>query len=61
MIAKKKCYVYACAICITFAFGSCSSTQRITVKQTQADQQQETTIESNTQIKELSLNFCTYL
>ena len=61
MIAKKKCCVYACAIFITFACGSCSSTQRITVKQTQADQVQETQIESNTQIRELSLNFCTYL
>lgn len=61
MTSKKKCYVYACAIFITFAFGSCSSTQRIVVKQTQQDQVQETQIESNTQIKELSLNFCTYL
>lgn len=36
---------------------SCSATQKISVKQSQGDQQQETTIEHGSSIKELSLHF----
>ncbi len=38
-------------------FPSCSSVQRITVKQEQGDQLQETVIESDTKINSLSLLF----
>lgn len=51
---KKKWLLYCCAICITC---SCSSTQRISIKQNQGEQTQETLLESNTKIKELTLNF----
>ena len=54
---KKKFFGYFVATCIIFALGSCSSTQRISVKQQQGQQEQETTIESNVKFKELSLNF----
>lgn len=54
---KKKLFAYCLGICIIFALGSCSSTQRISVKQTQEQQEQETIIESNVKFKELSLNF----
>lgn len=54
---KKKWLLYCCAICITFAASSCSSTQKISIKQNQGDQTQETLLESNTKIKELTLNF----
>ena len=54
---KKKFFGYFAATCITFVLGSCSSTQRISVKQQQGQQEQETTIESNVKFKELSLNF----
>lgn len=54
---KKKSFVYCLCTCIIFALGSCSSTQRISVKQTQEQQEQETIIESNVNFKELSLNF----
>lgn len=39
--------------------ASCSASQRISVKQQQGEQQQETIIEHGTQIKELSLHFNT--
>lgn len=54
---KKKSLLYCCVICITFAVSSCSSTQRISIKQNQGEQTQETLLESNTKIKELTLNF----
>lgn len=54
---KKKWLNYCCAICIIFAASSCSSTQKISIKQNQGEQTQETLLESNTKIKELTLNF----
>ena len=42
---------------VAFLLCSCNATQRITVKQLQGEQQQETTIEHGGSIKELSLHF----
>lgn len=42
---------------LTALFSSCSSIQKINVKQEQDGQMQETTIESNTTIKELTFIF----
>ncbi len=42
---------------IIYLCSSCSSVQKISVKQEQGDQVQETTIESNTTIKELTFLF----
>ena len=55
-IVKKKWLLYCCATCITFAISSCSTTARISVKQTQEGQQQETLLESDVKFKELTLN-----
>ena len=61
-VVKKKWLPFCCAICIIFVASSCSSTQRISVKQNQGEQVQETTIESDLKVKELSLVFnSTYL
>ena len=45
-----------CAI-VALALASCTAQQKISVKQSQGDQQQETTIEHGGNIKELSLHF----
>lgn len=61
-VVKKKWLPFCCAICTIFVASSCSSTQRISIKQNQGEQVQETTIESDLKVKELSLVFnSTYL
>ena len=49
--------VFLLALLLIFLFPSCSSVQRITVKQEQENQLQETVIESDTKINSLSLLF----
>lgn len=56
-IIKKKWLLYCCATCITFAISSCSTTARISIKQSQGEQNQETLLESDVKFKELTLNF----
>lgn len=56
-IVKKKWLLYCCATCITFAISSCSTTARISIKQSQGEQNQETLLESDVKFKELTLNF----
>ena len=55
-IVKNKWLPFCCATCITFVISSCSTTARISVKQTQEGQQQETLLESDVKFKELTLN-----
>ena len=55
-IVKKKWLLFCCATCTTFVISSCSTTARISVKQTQEGQQQETLLESDVKFKELTLN-----
>ena len=55
-IVKKKWLLYCCAICTTFAISSCSTTARISIKQSQGEQNQETLLESDVKFKELTLN-----
>ena len=55
-IVKKKWSLYCCAICTSFVISSCSSTARITIKQSQGEQNQETLLESDVKFKELTLN-----
>lgn len=55
-IVKKKWLLFCCATCISFAISSCSSTARISIKQNQGEQNQETLIESDVKFKELTLN-----
>ena len=55
-IVKKKWLLYCCAIFTTCVISSCSSTARISVKQTQEGQQQETLLETDVKFKELTLN-----
>lgn len=56
-IVKKKWLLFCCATCITFAISSCSTTARISIKQSQGEQNQETLLESDVKFKELTLNF----
>lgn len=56
-VVKKKWLLFCFATCTIFVASSCSSTQRISVKQNQGEQVQETTIESDMKVKELSLVF----
>ena len=53
---KKKWLLCCCATCICLLCVSCSSTSKITIKQSQGGQDQETTIESDLKVRELSLN-----
>ena len=53
---KKKWFLYCCATCTILLASSCSTSNKITIKQTQGGQEQETTIESDLKVKELSLN-----
>ncbi len=48
---------YYCISLMLFGvlYNSCSSTQRITVKQEQEGQKQETVIESDTRVKDFSM------
>lgn len=55
-IVKKKWLLYCCATCISFAISSCSTTARISIKQSQGEQNQETLLESDVKFKELTLN-----
>ena len=55
-IVKKKWLLYCCATFISFAISSCSSTARISIKQSQGEQNQETLLESDVKFKELTLN-----
>lgn len=55
-IVKKKWLLYCCATCITCAISSCSTTARISIKQSQGEQNQETLLESDVKFKELTLN-----
>lgn len=55
-IVKKKWLLYCCATCITFVISSCSSTARISIKQSQGELNQETLLESDVKFKELTLN-----
>lgn len=48
---------HLCALVLFVLLCSCSAQQKISVKQQQGDQLQETTIEHGSQIKELSLHF----
>ena len=49
--------IFLLSLLLIFLFSSCSSVQRITVKQEQDNQLQETVIESDTKINSLSLLF----
>ena len=53
---KKKSLLCFCATCTILLASSCSTSNKITIKQTQGGQEQETTIESDLKVKELSLN-----
>ena len=55
-IVKKKWLLYCCATFISCAISSCSSTARISIKQSQGEQNQETLLESDVKFKELTLN-----
>ncbi len=55
----RKLYVYYCtlAMLLVALFASCSSMQKITVKQEQEGQVQETVIESDTKVNSFNISF----
>ncbi len=54
---KCKRFIRVLGVLLALFFASCSSTQKITVKQEQEGQIQETVIESDTKFNALSLYF----